>query len=170
MTPELRRVILFFLVVFSAWQLLYVVDWLLNGIDWLLAYSVVLVVVTCFFLLDKQRASDLGLTRPLLWKRYVLVGFVFAVLVIFFWFSITLPLPFTVHEVFGMGVWSVPYNALFALVVGLVEETAFRGYILRNLRKIYSDTKAIAYSAILFGLCHVSIVLILLSASGWRAL
>ena len=160
---ELRKVILFFSVVFSTWQVLYIIDWFLNGIDWLLAYLIVLVVVACFFLLDKQRLSDLGLTKPLFWKRYVLIGFVFAVLVIFFWFGIGLSLPFAVHEVFRMGIWSIPYNALFALVVGLVEETAFRGYVLRNLRKIHSDVKAIVYSAILFGLYHVSIVLILMS-------
>jgi len=162
---ELRKVILFFFVVFLTWQVLYVFDQVINGIDWLLAYSIVLVVITCFFILDKQKIGDLGLKKPLLWKRYVMIGFVFAVLVILFWFSISLPLPFTVHEIFRYGILSIPYNALFALVVGLVEETSFRGYILRNLRNVYSDTKAIAYSATLFGLYHVSIVLILLSAT-----
>jgi membrane protease YdiL (CAAX protease family) len=162
---ELRKAILFFLVVFSTWQVLYIFNWLLNGIDWLFAYSIVLAVVTCFFLLDKQKMSDLGLKKPLLWKRYVMIGFGFAVLVIIVWFGISLPLPFTAHEIFGHGILSIPYNALFALVVGLVEETSFRGYILGNLRKVCSNTKAITYSALLFGLYHVSIVLILLSAT-----
>jgi membrane protease YdiL (CAAX protease family) len=145
------------------WQVLYVVNWVLNGIDWLLAYSIVLVVITCFFILDKQRTSDLGLRKPLLWKRYIIIGFVFAVLVILFWFLSMFSLPATVHEIFRYGILSIPYNGLFALVVGLVEETSFRGYILGNLRKVCSDTRAITYSAILFGLYHVSIVLILLS-------
>lgn len=165
MKAELRKVLLFFLVVFSTWQVLYIFNWFLNGIDWLLAYSIVLVVATCFFLLNKQRTSDLGLQKPLLWKRYVMIGFVFAVLVIVVWFCLSIPLPFTAHEIFGHGILSIPYNASFALVVGLVEETSFRGYILRNLRKVCSDTKAITYSALLFGLYHVSIVLILLSST-----
>lgn len=165
METEFRKVLLFFLVVLSAWQVLYIFNWLLNGIDWLLAYSIVLVVVTCFFLLDKQGMNDLGLRTPLLWKRYIIIGFGFAVFVIVVWFGISLPLPFTVHEIFGHGILSIPYNALFALVVGLVEETSFRGYILGNLRKVYSNTKAIVCSALLFGLYHVSIVLILLSAT-----
>ncbi len=143
--------------------MIYIIDWFLNGIDWLLAYSTVLAVITCFFLLDKQRTSDLGLKKPLLWKRYIIIGFVFAVLVVLVWFGISLPLPFTVHEIFSRGILSIPYNALFALVVGLVEETAFRGYILGNLRRVCSDTKAIACSALLFGFYHISIVIILLS-------
>jgi len=152
--------------VFITWQALYIVDWVVNGINWLFAYSIVLVVITCFFILDKQRISDLGLRKLPLWKRYMLIGFILAVLIISIWLGIgPLLLPTTTHEIFNYGIFSIPYNALFALVVGLVEETSFRGYILRNLRKVCSDTKAIFYSAILFGLYHVSIVLILLSAT-----
>jgi len=163
LNAELRKVISFFFVVFLTWQVLYVFDQVINRIDWLLAYSIVLVVITCFFILDKQKMSDLGLRKPVLWKRYIVIGFIFAILVILFWFLGLLLLPATVHEIFQYGILSIPYNALFALVVGLVEETSFRGYILRNLRKVCSNTKATAYSAILFGLYHVSIVLILLS-------
>ena len=107
--------------------------------------------------------SDLGLRKPLFWKRYIVIGFVFAVLVILFWFLGLLLLPATIHEIFRYGILSILYNALFALIVGLIEETSFRGYILGNLRKVCCDTKAIIYSAILFGLYHVSIVLILLA-------
>ena len=163
---ELRKVILFFLVVFLTWQVLYIVNWVLNGIDWLLAYSVVLVVITCFFILDRQRMDDLGLKMPPFWRRCVLIGFAFAGFVILIWLDISLILlPITVHEIFNRGFLSIPYNVLFAFVVGFVEETSFRGYILGKLRKVCSDTKAIIYSAILFGLYHVSIVLILLSAT-----
>ena len=163
---ELRKVISFFLVVFLTWQVLYVINWVLNGIDWLLAYSVVLLVITCFFILDRQRMDDLGLKMTSFWKRYVLIGFAFAGFVILVWLDISLILlPTTVHEIFNRGLLSIPYNVLFAFVVAFVEETSFRGYILGNLRKVCSDTKAMIYSAILFGLYHVSIVLILLSAT-----
>lgn len=166
MEAELRKVILFFLVVFSTWQVLYIINWILNGIDWLFAYSIVLAVIMSFFLLDKRGLSDLGLRKPSLWKRYVFIGFISAVLVILIWLGISMLLTLiTFREIFNYGIFSIPYTALFALVVGLVEETSFRGYILGSLREICSDTKAITYSAVLFGLYHVSVVLILLSAT-----
>lgn len=162
---ELRKVILFFLVVFFTWQILYVVNWILNGLDWMVAYSIVLVVITCFFNLDKQKTSDLGLKKPPHWKRYMIIGFASAIFIILYWVALSiLTLPIMLKEqIFPYGILSILYNALFALVVGLVEETSFRGYILSNLRKIYSDTKAIIYSALLFGLYHISFVWIILS-------
>lgn len=163
---ELRKALLLFFVLFSTWHILYLVNWVLNGIDWLLAYSIVLVVTVCFFIWDKQKTSDLGFKRPSLWKTYVFIGFAFAVLIILIWTGISLlSLPTTFHEIFNHRIFTIPYNALFALVVGLVEETSFRGYILRNLRNVYSDTKAITYSSILFGLYHISFVSILLSTT-----
>lgn len=56
------------------------------------------------------------------------------------------------------GPFTIPYAALETLVVGLVEETAFRGYILRKFKKVYSSMKAIIYSSLLFGLYHLSLV------------
>ena len=50
------------------------------------------------------------------------------------------------------GFFTVPYNFSLALIIGFVEETSFRGYILRNFSKIYSSRRAIIYSSILFGL------------------
>lgn len=154
-----------FFVLFITWHVLYLANWILNGVDWLLAYSMVLVVIICFFVLDKQEISDLGLKIVTPWRRYVLIGFVFAVFIILIWIGISLVFPITFHEIFNYGIWSIPYNALFALVVGLVEETSFRGYILRNFRGAYSDTKAIIYSSVLFGLYHISFVSVLLSTT-----
>lgn len=162
---EAKKALLLFFVLFITWHIIYFANWVLNGIDWLLAYSLVLVVLVCFFVLDKQKLGDLGLERVSMWKRYVLVGFLFAIFIILAWAGISLVLPTTFHEIFNYGVWSIPYNALFALVVGLVEETSFRGYILRNLRSVCSDAKAIVYSSVLFGLYHISFVSVLLSTT-----
>lgn len=160
MKVEVRKAILLFLVLFLTWQILYLVTLIFPSLDWLLAYSIVLVVAICFFVLDKQNASDLGLKKTQLWVKYVIIGFVFAVVYTLYWAALGVPI-FSAgsKQVVQHGMFTIPYNALFALVVGLVEETSFRGYILRKLCKAYSTTKAITYSSILFGLYHLSLVL-----------
>jgi membrane protease YdiL (CAAX protease family) len=166
-----RKAIFLFLALFITWQVLYYVNLIVNGLDWLLAYLVVLAVAICFYILDKQKANDLGLVRSRLWGRYVIIALMFAVGYVLYWavlgaliFS-TGPISIIPH-----GPFSIPYAALEALVIGLVEETAFRGYILRNLKKVYSSTKAIAYSSLLFGLYHLSLAYIpaQLSVMSWE--
>jgi membrane protease YdiL (CAAX protease family) len=156
---EVRKAILLFLVLFLTWQILYLVTLIFPSLDWLLAYSVVLAVATCFFVLGKQNAGDLGLKKTQHWVKYVIIGFVFAVFYNLYWAVLGVPIFSTgPKQVVQHGIFTIPYNALFALVVGVVEETSFMGYILRNLSKAYSSTKAIAYSSILFGLYHLSLV------------
>lgn len=161
MRGEVRKAILLFLVLFITWQALYFVDWALNGLDWLIAYLVVLAVVISFFVLDKQKASDLGLTKPQHWIRYIIVAFMFAVVYVLYWSGLgALIFSTGPTQIVQHGVFTIPYGALESLVIGLVEETTFRGYILRNLRKVYSSTKAIIYSSLLFGLYHISLIYI----------
>jgi membrane protease YdiL (CAAX protease family) len=158
----MKKAVSLFLVLFLTWQVLYLVTLIFPTLNeyWLFAYLVVLAAAVCFFVLDKLKARDLGLRKPKAWKKYVAIGFVLAVFYNVYWAVVgvpifsTGPIQFTHH-----GIFSVPYNLLFALIVGLVEETSFRGYILRNLSKVYSSTRAIAYSSILFGLYHLSLVL-----------
>lgn len=166
MEVGVRKAILLSLALFITWQVLYFIDLVINGLDWLLAYFVVLAVAICFYILDKQKASDLGLMRSRLWRRYVIVSFMFAVGYVLYW-AILGALIFSTGPTYVIqhGIFSIPYNAIEALVVGLVEETAFRGYILRNLKKVYSSTKAIAYSSLLFGLYHLSLVYIITQLS-----
>jgi membrane protease YdiL (CAAX protease family) len=132
----------------------------------LVAYSALLLVLICFFFFSKQKRIDLGLKNPPLWRRYVLIGLVFAVFIVLYWAGLgVLMFPTVPRQIFPYGIFSVPESALFALLVSLVEETAFRGYILRNLRKVYNDNKAIAYSSFLFGLYPLSFVYILLCSA-----
>jgi len=156
-----RKAISLCLVLFITWQGLYFIDVVINGLDWLLAYLAVLAVAICYYILDKQKASDLGLSRPRLWRRYIIVGFMFAVGYVLYW-AVLGALIFSTGPTYVIqhGIFSIPYNALHALIIGLVEETSFRGYILRNLRKVLPSTKAITYSSILFGLYHLSLVYI----------
>jgi len=161
MEVGVRKAILLFLILFITWQVLYFIDLMINGLDWLLAYLAVLAVAICFYILDKQKASDLGLNKPRLWRRYIIIGFVFAVGYVLYW-AVLGSLIFSTGptSIIQHGPFTIPYAALETLVVGLVEETAFRGYILRNLKKAYSSMKAIAYSSLLFGLYHLSLVYI----------
>jgi len=163
---ELTKAILLFLILLFTWHILYVANWVLGGLDWLLAYSIVLIVVVCFFIFDKQKISSLGFKKPTLWKRYIAIGLVSAVLIISFWVLVSsLLLTTAPAQVLQYGIANIPYNILFAFVVGLVEETSFRGYILRNLGKVYATTRAITYSSVLFGLYHISFVSIFLSTT-----
>jgi len=80
-----RKAILLSLALFITWQVLYFIDLVINGLDWLLAYLVDLAVAICFYIIDRQKASDLGLTKSRLWRRYVIVGFMFAVDYVLYW-------------------------------------------------------------------------------------
>jgi membrane protease YdiL (CAAX protease family) len=164
----MRKAVSLFLVLFLTWQVLYFVTLSFPTLNeyWLLAYFIALASAVCFFVLDKQKARDLGLTRPKAWKKYVAIGFVLAVFYNVYWAVVGAPV-FSTGPTWSIqhGIFSVPYNLLFALIVGLVEETSFRGYILRNLSKVYSSKRAIAYSSILFGLYHLSLVYALVSTT-----
>ncbi len=143
MNIEIRKAILLFVVLFVTWQVLYPL-----GLDTLVAYAIVLVVVAGFLALDKQSLAKVGLRRLSSWKGYVGFGCVLAAI----FPSLSRPEIYSV----GAGVLSVPYVLVLALTIGLVEETSFRGYILRNLRGSSSERKAVLYSAVLFGLYHIS--------------
>ncbi len=159
MNIETRKVILLFLVLFVTWQLLYPL-----GLDTLLGYAFVLAVVVVFLALDKQSLAKVGFRRPSGWTGYVVIGCVLATIFITYLFVVgsvlysNVPPSLSRPEIYsvGAGVLSVPYVLVLALTIGLVEETSFRGYILRNLRGSFSARKAVLYSAILFGLYHIS--------------
>jgi len=156
---EVRKASLLFLVLFSTWQIIYLATSIIPDLDWLFAYFTVLMAAVCYFILDRQKASDLGLKRTWAWRRYVIIALIFAVVYNLYWAGLgALVFSTGPTQVIQHGIFSIPYNALLALIVGFVEETSFRGYILRNLRRVYSDTLAITYSSVLFGLYHISLV------------
>lgn len=156
------------MVLFLTWQALYFFALTIPALYnyWLLAYLAVLAVVLCFFVLDRQKVADLGLKKSKAWKKYIVIGFILAVAYILYTFGLgRLIFPAGQVQVVQHGVFSVPYNVLFALTVGLVEEASFRGYILRKMSKVYSNGKAVAFSSILFGLYHLSLVAALSSTT-----
>ncbi len=159
MNIQTRKAILLFTVLFVTWQVLYPL-----GLDTLLGYAIVLAVVAGFLALDKQSLAKVGLRRPSGWRNYIGIGCVLAAIFVMYLFVLgsvlysNVPPSLSRPEIFsvGAGVLSVPYVLVLALTIGLVEETSFRGYILRNLRSSFSERKAVLYSSILFGLYHIS--------------
>ena len=159
MKIETGKSLLLFLILFVAWQLLYFL-----GFDELLNYTIVLLVAIGFFALDKQTLASLGLRRSAHWGRYVNIGVVLgtgfvACLSALGWAThrndpIDLTRPYI--SILNLGLFSVPYVAVLALFIGLVEESSFRGYILRNLLATSTPRRALFYSAVLFMLYHVS--------------
>lgn len=168
MDAAVKKAIWLFLVLFLTWQVIYFVALVFPILYdyWLFAYLGVFAVAICFFVLDKQKMGELGLKKTKIWKASIIIGLVFAVAYNIYWVVLGTPI-FSIESVriVSHGVFSIPYNLLFALTVGLVEETTFRGYILRNLSKTYSNTKAIVYSSILFGLYHLSLISAFTSAT-----
>lgn len=165
---EEKKAVLIFLVLFLTWQSIYffALKFPILYEYWLFAYLAVFIVAILFFVLDRQKAVDLGFKKQKAWKKYVIIGFVLAYVYILYLAGLGSIL-FSIGpvQVVQHGILSVPYNASFALIVGLVEEASFRGYILRNLHKVHSETWAIACSSILFGMYHLSLVLAFLSTS-----
>jgi len=163
-----KKAILLFLVVFVTWQAIYAVALVLPALYnyWLISYLIVLVVIIVFFALDKQRINDLGLKKDSFWKISIILGITFAVIYNVYWVLVGTPILSAVPvRIISHGIFSIPYNILFAITVGVVEETTFRGYILRNFSNAYSNVKAIAYSSVLFGLYHLSLILALTSTT-----
>ena len=50
------------------------------------------------------------------------------------------------------------YIVLFAILPAICEELIFRGVIFNGLRKNFSDTFAVIFSALLFALMHSSVM------------
>jgi membrane protease YdiL (CAAX protease family) len=164
----IKKAILLFLIVFITWQAIYAVALIFPSLydHWLISYLIVLAVIVCFFALDKQKISDLGLRKNISWKSSIIVGVIFAIIYNVYWVLLGTPiLSAGPVRIVSHGIFSISYNILFAITVGVIEETTFRGYILRNLSNTYSDMEAIAYSSVLFGLYHLSLVSALTSTT-----
>ena len=168
MDYAVKKALLLFIVVFVSWQAIYAIALEVPALYnyWLISYVAVLAVIVVFFAFDKQKISDLGLKRNNFWKLSIALGVIFAVIYNVYWALAGRPIlgAFPVRFV-SHGLFSIPYNILFAVTVGVVEETTFRGYILRNFGNVYSNAKAIAYSSVLFGLYNLSLVSALTSTT-----
>ena len=106
-----------------------------------------------FLFVGKLDFAAVGLKRVPLWGLYLTVGLAFALLnhavkiLIFQGTFEPTALPTELN---------IPAYLLLGLLIGLAEESAFRGYILQNFLKKYTPILALLASSILFGIYHVN--------------
>jgi membrane protease YdiL (CAAX protease family) len=117
-------------------------------------YYLSLLVVT-FLFVGKFDFGAVGLKRAAPWKKYLLIGLVFALL----GYGLKIV---AVQGTFGSSYYALPYYLLvpayifLGSLIGLAEESAFRGYILKNFLDKYTPFLAILFSSLLFGIYHIN--------------
>jgi len=153
---ELVKPVLLFLLLFSTWQVLYVAESLLR-LDHAVAYLMVLGSATCFFILDHQKMSDLGLRRSPGWQEEAATGFILAAALVLLKDAAALAMS-TDPPAILEGILDLSRIAALALTAGAVEEISFRGYILRKLAASYTTTEAILLSSILFAFYNLPLL------------
>lgn len=130
-----------------------------------ISYYLSLIVVTSLFV-GKFDFAAVGIKRVAAWKKYLLVGLFFALL---FYGIRTLVVQGTFNRSYALPLeLYVPAYLFLGLLIGLGEESAFRGYILRNFLKKYKPILAILFSSLLFGIYHINFLdLNFYSSSFW---
>jgi membrane protease YdiL (CAAX protease family) len=114
-------------------------------------------LVVTFLFVGKFDFSGVGLKRVASWRKYLLIGMFLALL------GAGLKI-FFVQGSFGPSFYSVPYYLLvpaflvLGTLIGVAEESAFRGYILKNFLEKYKPLTAILFASILFGAYHINSV------------
>jgi len=118
-----------------------------------IAYYSAIFLVTLLFV-GKIDFSAIGLKLGSSWKKYLLLGLAFGLLfyaiktnVIQGVFSRSYYLPLELH---------IPAYILLGLLIGLAEESAFRGFILESFIENYKPLIAVLVSSLLFGIYHVN--------------
>ena len=121
-----------------------------------LSYYLLFLAVT-FLFVGNFDFGAIGIKRTAPWKKFLFIALALALL------GATLKVVL-VQGTFSEGFYSVPYYVLvpaflaLGILIGLAEELAFRGYILRNLLDSYGPTAAILLSSLLFGIYHINIL------------
>jgi membrane protease YdiL (CAAX protease family) len=119
-----------------------------------LAYYLSFLVVT-FLFVGKFDFGAVGLKRVPSWKKYLLIGMLLALL------GAGLKIVF-LPGTFGQSFYAVPYYLLapafivLGTLIAIAEESAFRGYILKNFLEKYKPLTAILFASVLFGIYHIN--------------
>lgn len=119
----------------------------------ILYYLAILAVL--FLFLGKISFAPVGLKRVPGLKKYVLIGLVFALI------GFGLKVLF-IRGTFGSSIYPVPYYVLvpafvfLGLLIGVAEESVFRGFILKSFLEKYGALSAILLSCFLFAIYHVN--------------
>ncbi len=165
------KAVLLFLVLFVTWQILFLLGPQSLNTE-LFSYLIIAAALGVFLIIDRQTLSGLGFRRTKQWRTYIVLALVlvavfvsYLLILSFLLFANTSEASPPVISTVGYGPLSIPYVVALALVVGVVEEVSFRGYILRNFNRSYSVRNAIVFSSVFFALYHLSIPGILSSTT-----
>ena len=119
-----------------------------------ITYYLAFLIVT-FLFVGKFDFGAVGLKMVPMWRKYLLIGILLALL------GVGLKIVF-LQGTFGQSFYTVPYYVLvpaflfLGTLIALAEESAFRGYILKNFLEKYKPLIAILFASVLFGVYHIN--------------
>lgn len=119
-----------------------------------IAYYLSFLAVT-FLFVGKFDFSAVGLKRMAFWRKFLVIGIALALLDAGLKIAV-------IQGTFGQSFYPVPYFVLLpsflvlGSLIGLAEESAFRGYILKNFLEKYKPLTAILFGTLLFGAYHIN--------------
>jgi membrane protease YdiL (CAAX protease family) len=118
-----------------------------------LAYYSSIFLVT-FLFVGRIDFSAIGLKRDTSWKKYLTIGLVFGLL---FYTLKTLVIQGEFNRSYYLPLeLYVPAFIFLGLLIGLAEESIFRGFILDSFLRSYTPLLAVLVSSLLFGIYHVN--------------
>jgi len=127
---------------------------------YLIAQAACIGAFVLFVRLTGTRFKEYGFEWPESYRRQISLG-VFLVII---YYTVTLFLPsfFTRTRDVGppISLDMVPLQFLSALLTAIASETVFRGYVLRELTKVYSFLPVLCLSSLLYGLHMLQLPLI----------
>jgi membrane protease YdiL (CAAX protease family) len=112
-------------------------------------------LIVTFLFVGKFDFGAVGLKSVPSWRKYLLIGMLLALL------GVGLKVVF-LPGTFGQSFYAVPYYLLvtaflvLGTLIGLAEESAFRGFILKNFLEKYKPVTSILFASVLFGVYHIN--------------
>ena len=147
-----------FYVLMSKWDLLADARYFPFGyIVQVIIYSSLFVVTLLF--VGKLDLGAVGLKLTGSWRLFLVIGLVFALFNVVIRMVVlqgTFTLSYFVHRYTVPLVLYIADYMLLGILIGLAEESAFRGHILGNFLKRYSPIAAILASSVFFSVYHVN--------------
>ncbi len=119
-----------------------------------IAYYLSFLIVT-FLFVGKFDFGAVGLKGVPSWRKYLLIGVLLALL------GAGLKIVF-LPGTFGQSFYAVPYYLLvpaflvLGTLIAIAEESAFRGYVLKNFLEKYKPLTSILFASVLFGVYHIN--------------
>ena len=126
----------------------------------LIGYTLPFAIVS-FFIYKKMKTLDnnfsLKFNLPSIGILLLLIPLTLALSIVIEPFITVIPMPDFMKELFESMMKNDIYSVIMVAVMApIFEEIIFRGFILNGLLKNYSPTKAILWSATLFGIVHLN--------------